>query len=188
MLAEAEIEAAEIVATGEKFRSETIDASKANKAEADRIIAAAKSEIEQEVARAKEQLRNSVADPAVAGASKNPAARGGRGADCSLRSGRNCRRKRDGRPTIARPYAEAAFGSHATKRAAGMVGDAALSAAIVGDARVAARSTIRGLSATRRWCCRSPATDCRTTAAASARADRSRSGFAVTASRFCSTY
>ena len=71
MLTEAKSKAAEIVATGEKFRSETIDASKGEaKAEADRIIAAAKSEIEQEVARAKEQLRNQVADLAVAGASK----------------------------------------------------------------------------------------------------------------------
>ena len=71
MLTEAKTRASEIVATGEKFRSETIDAAKTEaKAEADRILAAAKAEIQQEVARAKEQLRNQVADLAVAGAAK----------------------------------------------------------------------------------------------------------------------
>jgi len=71
MLAEAKTKAAEIVATGEKFRSETMDAAKTEaKAETDRMIAAAKAEIQQEVARAKEQLRNQVADLAVAGAAK----------------------------------------------------------------------------------------------------------------------
>ena len=71
MLAEAKGKASEIVATGEKFKSETIDAAKVEaKAEADRILAAARAEIQQEVARAKEALRNSVADLAVAGASK----------------------------------------------------------------------------------------------------------------------
>ena len=71
MLAEAKAKAAEIIATGEKFKSETVDAAKDEaKTEADRIVAAAKSEIEQEVSRAKEQLRNQVADLAVAGASK----------------------------------------------------------------------------------------------------------------------
>ena len=71
MLTEAKSKAAEIVATGEKFKSETVDAAKGEaKAEADRIVAAAKAEIEQEVARAKEQLRNQVADLAVAGAAK----------------------------------------------------------------------------------------------------------------------
>ena len=71
MLTEAKGKAAEIVATGEKFRTETVDAAKGEaKAEADRILAAARAEIEQEVARAKEQLRNQVADLAVAGASK----------------------------------------------------------------------------------------------------------------------
>jgi F-type H+-transporting ATPase subunit b len=71
MLTDAKAKAAEIVATGEKFKSETVDAAKGEaKAEADRIVAAAKAEIEQEVARAKEQLRNQVADLAVAGASK----------------------------------------------------------------------------------------------------------------------
>jgi F-type H+-transporting ATPase subunit b len=71
MLTEAKGKAAEIVATGEKFKAETVDAAKGEaKAEADRILAAARAEIEQEVARAKEQLRNQVADLAVAGASK----------------------------------------------------------------------------------------------------------------------
>jgi F-type H+-transporting ATPase subunit b len=71
MLAEAKGKAAEIVATGEKFRAETVDAAKGEaKAEADRIIAAAHAQLEQDVARAKEQLRNQVADLAVAGASK----------------------------------------------------------------------------------------------------------------------
>ena len=71
MLTEAKGKAAEIVATGEKFKAETVDAAKGEaKAEADRILAAARAEIEQEVTRAKEQLRNQVADLAVAGASK----------------------------------------------------------------------------------------------------------------------
>ena len=71
MLAGGKAKAAEIVALGEKFKSETMEQAKVlAKAEADRIVAAAKAEIEQEVARAKESLRNSVADLAVAGASK----------------------------------------------------------------------------------------------------------------------
>jgi F-type H+-transporting ATPase subunit b len=71
MLGEAKNRAAEIVAMGEKFKAETVDAAKGEaKVEADRILAAARAEIEQEVARAKEQLRNQVADLAVAGASK----------------------------------------------------------------------------------------------------------------------
>lgn len=71
MIAEARAKAGEIVATGEKFRSETMDQAKSDaRAEGDRIIAAAKAEIQQEVARAKEQLRNQVADLAVAGASR----------------------------------------------------------------------------------------------------------------------
>jgi len=71
MLADAKSKAAEIVATGEKFRSETVEAAKAEaKAEADRILAAGRAEIDQEVARAKEQLRNQIADLAVAGAAK----------------------------------------------------------------------------------------------------------------------
>ncbi len=71
MIAEARAKAGEIVATGEKFRSETMDQAKVEaRAEGDRIIAAAKAEIQQELARAKEQLRNQVADLAVAGASR----------------------------------------------------------------------------------------------------------------------
>ena len=69
MLAEAKGKASEIVATGEKFRSETVEAARDEaKAEGERLLAAAKAEIQQEVARAKEQLRNQVADLAVAGA------------------------------------------------------------------------------------------------------------------------
>ena len=71
MLVEAKARSAEIVAMGEKFKSEAIEQSKIEaKAEGERIIAAAKAEIEQEVARAKEQLRDAVADLAVAGATK----------------------------------------------------------------------------------------------------------------------
>ena len=63
--------ASEIIAQGEKLKSETIEQSKgAAKAEGDRILAAAKAEIEQEVFRAKESLRNQVAELAVAGAAK----------------------------------------------------------------------------------------------------------------------
>ena len=71
MLAEAKGKAAEIVATGEKFKAETVEAAKGEaRTEAERIVAAARAEIDQEVARAKEQLRNQVAELAVAGASK----------------------------------------------------------------------------------------------------------------------
>lgn len=71
MLAEAKTRSQEIVANGEKFRAETIEAAKGEaKTEADRIVTAARAEIQQEVAQAKEQLRNQVADLAVAGASK----------------------------------------------------------------------------------------------------------------------
>ena len=71
MIAEAKAKASEIVATGEKFRSETMDQAKVEaRAEGERIIAAAKAEIQQEVARAREELRNQVADLAVEGASK----------------------------------------------------------------------------------------------------------------------
>jgi F-type H+-transporting ATPase subunit b len=71
MLDEAKKKAAEIVATGEKFRTDTVEAARAEaRAEAERIIASAKAEIDQEVTRAKEQLRNQVADLAVAGASR----------------------------------------------------------------------------------------------------------------------
>jgi len=71
MMAEAKAKAGEIVAMGEKFRSETIDQAKAEaSAERERIIAAAKAEAQQEFATAREQLRNQVADLAVAGAAR----------------------------------------------------------------------------------------------------------------------
>jgi F-type H+-transporting ATPase subunit b len=71
MLKDAKARSAEIVATGEKFKADTIEQAKADaKAEGARILEAAKAEIAQELARAKEQLRDSVADLAVAGASK----------------------------------------------------------------------------------------------------------------------
>ncbi len=71
MMSEAKSRSSEIIAQGEKLKTETIDAAKAQaKAEADRILAGAKAEIEQEIMRAKEALRNQVADLAVAGASK----------------------------------------------------------------------------------------------------------------------
>ena len=71
MLEEAKHKAAEIVATGEKFKADTVEAARGEaRAEAERIIASAKAEIEQEVTRAKETLRNQVADLAVAGAAK----------------------------------------------------------------------------------------------------------------------
>jgi F-type H+-transporting ATPase subunit b len=71
MLAEAKSRSSEIIAQGEKLKTEAVDAAKTEaKAEAARIIAAAKDEIEQEVVRAKEALRNQVADLAVAGAAK----------------------------------------------------------------------------------------------------------------------
>src|SRR6478735_5007389 len=59
MLDEAKQKAAEIVAQGEKFRAETVDAARTEaQAEKDRIVASGRSEIEQELTRAKEQLRN----------------------------------------------------------------------------------------------------------------------------------
>jgi F-type H+-transporting ATPase subunit b len=71
MIAEARAKAGEIVATGEKFKTETIDQAKVEAAaERDRIIAAAKAEAQQEYQSAREQLRNQVADLAVAGAAK----------------------------------------------------------------------------------------------------------------------
>ena len=60
MMNEAKQKAAEIVATGEKFRAETVEAARGE----------AQAELEQEITRAKETLRNQVADLAVAGASK----------------------------------------------------------------------------------------------------------------------
>ena len=71
MIAEAKAKASEIVATGEKFRAETMDHAKVEAtAERDRIIAAAKAEAQQEYAAAREQLRDQVADLAVAGAAR----------------------------------------------------------------------------------------------------------------------
>jgi F-type H+-transporting ATPase subunit b len=71
MMTEAKTRSSEIIAQGDKLKTETIDAAKAQaKAEADRILAGAKAEIEQEIMRAREALRNQVADLAVAGAAK----------------------------------------------------------------------------------------------------------------------
>ena len=71
MMTEAKTRASDIVAQGDKLKSETIDQARIDaKAEGERIIAAAKAEIAQEVSRAKEALRNQVADLAVAGASQ----------------------------------------------------------------------------------------------------------------------
>jgi F-type H+-transporting ATPase subunit b len=71
LMTEAKGRSSEIIAQGEKLKSETIEAAKTQaKVEADRILAGAKAEIEQEIMRAKETLRNQVADLAVAGASK----------------------------------------------------------------------------------------------------------------------
>jgi F-type H+-transporting ATPase subunit b len=69
MVSEAKTRASDIVAQGEKVRTETVEQARTEaKAEGERIIAAAKAEIEQEVSRAKEALRNQVAALAVAGA------------------------------------------------------------------------------------------------------------------------
>jgi len=71
MLADAKTRSSEIIAQGDKLKSETIAAAKDEaKAEAERILAAAKSEIQQELSRAREALRNQVSDLAVAGAAK----------------------------------------------------------------------------------------------------------------------
>lgn len=71
MLTEAKSRASDIVAQGEKLKSDTVEQARTEaQAEADRIIAAGKAEIEQEVNRAKEALRGQVAALAVAGASK----------------------------------------------------------------------------------------------------------------------
>jgi F-type H+-transporting ATPase subunit b len=71
ILAEAKAKAAEIVATGEKFRAETMEQAKADAGvERERIVAAAKAEALQEFQSAREQLRNQVADLAVAGAAR----------------------------------------------------------------------------------------------------------------------
>ena len=71
MMSEAKVRSSEIIAQGDKLKTETIEAAKAQaKEEAERILAGAKAEIEQEIMRAKEALRNQVADLAVAGAAK----------------------------------------------------------------------------------------------------------------------
>jgi F-type H+-transporting ATPase subunit b len=71
MLTEAKTRASDIVAQGEKMKTDAVEQSRSDaQAEADRIIAAAKAEIEQEVYRAKEALRGQVAELAVAGAAK----------------------------------------------------------------------------------------------------------------------
>jgi len=71
MMVEAKSRSSEIITQGEKLKSETVDAAKAEaKAEAERILTAARAEIQQEIARAKESLRDQVADLAVAGAAK----------------------------------------------------------------------------------------------------------------------
>ena len=71
MLTEAKSRSSDIIAQGEKLKTETVDAAKADaKTEGERILAAAKTEIQQEVTRAKESLRNQVSELAVAGAAK----------------------------------------------------------------------------------------------------------------------
>ena len=71
MLLEAKTRAAEIVAQGEKLKSDTVAQAHTDaQAEANRIIASAKTEIQQEVQRAKEALRGQVAELAIAGATK----------------------------------------------------------------------------------------------------------------------
>jgi F-type H+-transporting ATPase subunit b len=71
MMADAKTRASDIVAQGEKLKSEAVDQARTDaKTEADRILAAAKAEIEQEVNRAKESLRAQVSELAVAGAEK----------------------------------------------------------------------------------------------------------------------
>ena len=71
LTADAKTRASEIIAQGEKLRSETVEHAKTEaKTEGERILVAAKAEIQQEVMRAKETLRNQVADLAVAGAAQ----------------------------------------------------------------------------------------------------------------------
>lgn len=71
LVREAKKQAQEIMSQAEKRAAEIVDESKGNaKLEADRILAAAKTDIAQEINRAKEQLRGSVAQLAIAGASK----------------------------------------------------------------------------------------------------------------------
>jgi F-type H+-transporting ATPase subunit b len=71
LLAEAKTRSSDIIAQGEKLKSQTIDAAKSEaSAEAQRILDAAKAEIQQELTRARESLRNQVSELAIAGASK----------------------------------------------------------------------------------------------------------------------
>jgi len=71
LLHEARAKASDIVAQGERFRTETVEQAKTEaRAEAERIVAAAKAEIQQEVSRAREQLRNQVGELAVEGAKR----------------------------------------------------------------------------------------------------------------------
>jgi F-type H+-transporting ATPase subunit b len=71
IVGEAKAKATEIVALGEKVRSETVEHAKVEaKTESERIVAAGKAEIAQEVARAREQLRSQVSSLAMAGAAK----------------------------------------------------------------------------------------------------------------------
>ena len=71
LVREAKKQAQEIMSQAEKRAAEIVDEAKGHaKGEADRILAAAKTDISQEINRAKEQLRASVAQLAVAGASK----------------------------------------------------------------------------------------------------------------------
>ena len=123
---------AEIVATGEKFKAETIEQAKVEaKAEGERIIAAAKAEIEQEVARAKEQLRDAGRRPGGRRRGEDPE----REVDAKAHAELLARAEAGavGPPnamaeltTIARPYAEAAFAlARERQRAAGVVADAA---------------------------------------------------------------
>ena len=71
ILDEAKSKASEIVAQGERFRTETVEQAKTEaKTETERIVAAGKAEIAQEVARAREQLRGQISGLAVAGAAK----------------------------------------------------------------------------------------------------------------------
>ena len=71
LMSQAKSQAADIVAQGEKVRTETVELARNEaKAEAERIVASARAEVAQEVARAKEQLRNQVAGLAVLGAER----------------------------------------------------------------------------------------------------------------------
>jgi F-type H+-transporting ATPase subunit b len=71
MMTDAKSRAAEIVAQGEKRKSESIEQAKdAAKVEGERIVALGRAEIEQELVRARDVLRSQVAELAVAGAAR----------------------------------------------------------------------------------------------------------------------